>query len=269
MPIVRLAAVDNTATLVALPGLGRNSYSFMPSMFTPVRELGITVFCMDYGTHVDSIQDMAAYVWSCLDNLVASHSPLVLLGYSMGGFVAQAMYSQRPSSVSGVVFLSTTCPTVEDVLAPFMSKSALATTMQLWFSDQDKEQRARRAAVLAKHKAGLLEVPLSEYMHVLDHSRIPKEEYGKEMAACFAYALSNVSVGIVARMTCPVLVIYGSRDEVIPVKSMRRLRDALPLAKTYTEIEIPGGGHSVMYQSTKVISDNLTQWLKRVLKSIL
>ena len=264
MPIIRLDPVGpRRATLVALPGLGHNAYSFLPSSFAPVRQLGVSVVFMEYASHVDTVQDMAAYVWRCLDNMGATTGPVLLLGYSMGGFVLQAMYKQRPGSVWGIVFLSTTCPIPEDVFTPFLSKANMVTSAKLCMGNR-RQRRGRAKTIMARHAAGTLDVPVQEYMHALHHSDIPYNLYVKEVGAVMAYSLSGASVAIIRRVTCPVLLMYGSLDDVIPVESIRRLRQAAAFASTFTEVEIYGTGHGAMYDAADVFRASLVKWVREL-----
>jgi fermentation-respiration switch protein FrsA (DUF1100 family) len=51
-----------------------------------------------------------------------------------------------------------------------------------------------------------------------------------------------LSIDRIARVTCPVLVIAGDRDGIIPIEHSRRLYERVPTAKTF--VTVPGAGHN-------------------------
>ena len=265
MPIVRLDPVGFHAgpprpSFVALPGLNCNSYSYPPSLFKPLREGGMTVYLMEYGPHVNTIGDMATYIWTCLENMEATF-PVVLLGLSMGGFVAQAMYRQKPSLVTGIIFLSTTSITAGDLYEPLLDPSTLIKNLKLWTMSSKQYRKKMIQDITDMHFDGQLPIPLDEYLHVMENSSISKEMYAKEWGAILAFAVSNVSPGIVRSIKPPVLLIYGSEDPVIPAESIRRLRNARSAA-SFTEVEIPGKGHGAMYEAPVIFTQAITKWAK-------
>ncbi|MGH7378363.1 MAG: alpha/beta hydrolase, partial [Candidatus Methylomirabilales bacterium] len=46
----------------------------------------------------------------------------------------------------------------------------------------------------------------------------------------------------IARVSCPVLVIHGDRDSIIPIAQGRKLFEAVPGRKAF--LEVPGGDHN-------------------------
>ena len=53
--------------LIALPGLGCTAFCVPLQAFEGIADAGITVYAADYGTYVDSIDQMAAAVWAAIE----------------------------------------------------------------------------------------------------------------------------------------------------------------------------------------------------------
>ncbi len=90
-----LCAHANNVTVVALPGMGGTAWSFPTALFETMRRAGCTVLAVTYGPITSSIPAIAAGVWRTVHAAAVaggfSVGNIVLMGYSMGGFVAQAM----------------------------------------------------------------------------------------------------------------------------------------------------------------------------------
>ena len=135
-----LTAASNNVTVVALPGMGGTAWSFPSSLFTAMRSAGCTVIAITYGPVMSSIPAMAEGVWATLERASCSSTSscgvscgpavgnLVLMGYSMGGFVAQAMLRclqarTRPGTVIGVILLASAAPEITLSTAAHMMRS--------------------------------------------------------------------------------------------------------------------------------------------------
>jgi len=241
-------SVHGAVTLVALPGLGRNARSFPPTALSSVKSCSVRILCADYGNATHSIQAMAYRVWEDLDHADLLQ-PVVLMGYSMGGFVAQCMYSQQPARVRGIAFVSTTAPTVEHI-GDFVGNIG-----------QPKDAWVEQIRLKLK-RAGAPEAYLRELLDVNVSSRVSKEEYRRHTVAIIAYIVSGVAPQKVAKITCPTLLLYGDRDKVIRPEAVHRLGTML-VRSSVTEIVIPGVSHYIMAEAPMEFGACMRSWLTR------
>jgi len=219
----------NATVLVALPGLGGTGLSFPEEAFDELHEAGVKVYFADYGDHVESVSDMAMAIWTAL-TAVGVFTPVILLGFSMGGFVAQTMYEQSPNRVKGIVFLSTTCFTLDDAVQTLL---------------QDTSQHVKRG----QQPLGAGRPP----------GMVSEEVYKRELSAVTQYITAN-TCRFFSTVTVPVLSIYGAKDSVIAVKSMKKLRK---LAKTvpFEEYVFVNGSHRLIYESPHKFGNIVTKWV--------
>ncbi len=220
-------------TLVALPGLGGNAWSFPEAMFDGVRSMGVTVVCMSYGTDVTTVVEMAKSSWDKLRDIgVALHpGSVVLLGYSMGGFVAQEMTTLHRDWVSGVVFLATACAQRSNILvSPKVLQDAVS-------------RRIRRSHKYAPKKAV-----------------VGRGTFIREMLAVFGFVLVSNSCSKLKKINVPVLILHGEQDDVLPVNNATRLQSNLHNA-VVTFVAVPDTTHALPFEQTAYVSDILALWL--------
>lgn len=249
--------VGNGVTLVALPGWGASQWSFPCRLFSVPRTLGCRVLVMSYGSALSSIEDMAAHVWAQLRALHADCN-IVLCGYSMGGFVAQAMMLApwAQSAVRGMVLIATGCAQEGAVpIAPEM-QAAIASGAVLHREDVASSllslfPRAYLFRQPAAYITGVL-VPF------LETARIPDAARAEQGVAILKWAMSASSCAVLARVTCPVLILQGDNDTVIAPCAARQLHALIPRS---TMRVLPGVGHAVPVQAARQASDMIGQWM--------
>jgi pimeloyl-ACP methyl ester carboxylesterase len=113
--------------VVALPGLGETATTFPPALFAPLQAHGLTCVAVTYGpASVKSVPAMAADTWAGIRSLFGDIPvPVVLMGWSLGGFVAQTMTRNNPGPdvVVGVVLAATGCGKISTMLKGMRLKS--------------------------------------------------------------------------------------------------------------------------------------------------
>jgi pimeloyl-ACP methyl ester carboxylesterase len=241
-PPVKLATIDllapvrstpPVANLVALPGLGGTALSFPARAFQDAVDAGVAVYIADYNEQISSVAAMAHGVWTAI--LAAGIDEQVfLLGYSMGGFVAQSMYLQAPTRVAGLILLSTACLTLADMVTTFLG---------------GKHTHALRSFMRGARPR---DVP--------DAGIVSRETFEKELAAVVAHVISNAGKFMQTVNNCPIASIYGSKDKVICVESMARLRQVASQTP-FNEYVFPDAGHDLIYTQPSALAALLAQWL--------
>lgn len=248
----------SAVTLVALPGLGGNANSFPCRMFTALRAMGTQVYAMSYGTGVDSIPEMARNQWLNLNGLGVCGN-VVLLGYSMGGFVAQEMVKQEPSRVIGLVLLSTSC--VRDGYMP-LGPAVIEPILR-----GDKPKRTDPAHDLAMLFPPRFLATLNphylqdELLPFMRSARVSEDIYMREVISIIEYIAYAKGCDSLSQIKGPVLIIQGLSDEVIPRESADRLAGNIPHGIYRKIIRMPGVGHGIAIQTPGQVGSDVVKWM--------
>ena len=176
-----------------------------------------------------------------------------LLGWSMGGFIAQTVGMQHPTRINKLVLLSSDPGGAEADLAPAEVWSQLTDT-----SGTPHEQ-ARRLLFLLFPSA----VAESIYRKFGDivaaaRARLSADLVNRQVAAMKTWHRDGVS-SLLRAMKLPVLVATGTADQVIPPSNALKLVNAIPGAWL---AQFKGGGHAFMAQYPQALADLINNFLK-------
>ena len=174
-----------------------------------------------------------------------------LLGWSMGGFVAQRFALTYPNKVNKLILYGSHYGGVEtiapeqkiiDILSnPAVSPMELISTL---FPDE----------WLSQNPAPWLVMPT------------PNEPYnyvtiGLQYAACQGWlSTENKTVEQLDQLKMPVLVICGEQDKIAPSQNSVNLAKLISHA---TLVEIPNSGHGLMYQEPELFTKYLLDFLAK------
>lgn len=197
-----------------------------------------------------TIETMAADLEALLDARGIEKLPVA--GWSMGGFIAQALAARAPRRVEALVLLSTDPGGPDAVLADPAVWAQLADN-----SGTPREQATRLISLL---------FPPSVAVEI-------DRQFGNVVAAARA-ALSpaalSAQVGAMdawhtaeqpaADGAPPVLIAHGSEDIVIPPENGERLAARWPNSRVE---RFAGGGHAFMAQEPERLADLITSFLRR------
>ena len=254
--------------LVALPGLGGVADSFPPSLFKETRALGVPVVAVCYPSDsVGTIAAMASAVWQTLFAMGVCGN-VVLLGYSMGGFVAQNMVEQQPSRVAGVVLVATACSDGADLV---IGRRVMASALRTGFAGAATTGAAgprltqQRIPLDLLFPAEYLERHDSAFIrdHVLPEKGdpvMPDAVWLQQLFAVLQFVVRTHSCARLADITVPVLIIHGAHDAVLPIDNARQLVGSLRRAPITTRI-VRDAGHGVLYQQPGAVGSDVAAWL--------
>ncbi len=197
------------------------------------------------GTPLTSIGAMATWVGALID--AAGAPSAVLVGHSMGALVALEAASQFPARITSITLIGAAAamPVHADLLAAAAANDHSAIDMvTLWGYG---------------HAAGLggSQAP-GVWMIGAGQSVLEKAGPGvlhKDLAACNAYREGTAAA---ARVTAPVLLICGERDQMTPLKSGRALAAALSRA---TLRILSGAGHMLMAERPHEVQSAIAEHL--------
>jgi pimeloyl-ACP methyl ester carboxylesterase len=192
----------------------------------------------DLGTNVLTVDGMAADLEALIDALAIER--LAVVGWSMGGFVAQALARRTPRRIASLSLLAT------DAGGPAATRAAAEAWARLIDrSGSEREQAARLIALLFPPELAT-EID-REFGEVVAAARaqLSSEALRAQEGAMDAWHGEDPPSGGDATNRLPVLIAHGDLDEVIPVANAELLAARWPGA----EVELfPGCGHALMAQ---------------------
>ena len=166
-----------------------------------------------------------------------------VLGWSMGGFVAQRLSTNGDSVVRRLVLAATNPGGPRAVLGP------------AWVQQEDSDaQASARAYVRANYPPGArgqgwafvhrVNRAIAEGRYPLDV--VPAVTYDAMVGAEDPWLRSTGNLDRIRSVSLPVLVVTGSEDVVTPPVNSRLIASALSNA---TLTLVPGAGHSFLFQA--------------------
>jgi pimeloyl-ACP methyl ester carboxylesterase len=203
----------------------------------------------DDGTPLDiaGLADDAAHV---IDMLGFGH--VNVLGWSMGGFIAQTLALQHPNRVKKLILLSTDAGGADADLASTRVWSQLIAT-----SGTPDEQARRLLSLLFPS-----DVAESLYRQFGDivaaaRARLSPDLVNRQAAAMCAWHHDGVGNRL-SGINVPVLIATGTEDIVVPASNALKLVNAIPRAWL---AQFPRGGHAFMAQYPDQLTDLINCFL--------
>jgi pimeloyl-ACP methyl ester carboxylesterase len=174
-----------------------------------------------------------------------------MLGWSMGGFIAQTLALQHPDLVDKLVLLSTDPGGADADLASAAVWSQLVDT-----SGTPHEQARRLLSLL--FPSDVAESFYREFGDIVAaaRARLSPDLINRQAAAMDAWHRNGV--GDLREINAPVLIATGSEDVVIPPSNALRLVNAIPNAWL---AQFPHGGHAFMAQYPGPLADLINCFL--------
>jgi pimeloyl-ACP methyl ester carboxylesterase len=194
-----------------------------------------------------------------------------LVGNSMGAMVSVLLAASRPDLVDGLVLLDPAAAPPGPGLGPI---GALYTGATFWLLEAIQGRTglmtAERKAKLTMKACGVDPTGIPQY--VTDRTVALMEERTDAEAmdkAFFQAARSCTSMMIhpgryrraMDALECPVLLIHGDRDRLVPVQSARDVAKRNP---DWTYVELPGIGHVPQLEIPHRTFDEICNWLAAI-----
>jgi pimeloyl-ACP methyl ester carboxylesterase len=190
-----------------------------------------------------TVGGMATHALAFIDGLGLSECDM--LGYSLGGMVAQVIARQRPSVIRRMILVGTAPRGGDDImhlekpsLAKFLRDPSLrgyAVLQKIFFASTDSSQTAGHLFITR----------LAQRRDDLDRPSGP-EVAAAQMAAFREWEhFAGERFSDLAPIGQPTLVVNGIHDEMIPIANSYRLAENLPNAVLLT---YPDSGHGSLFQ---------------------
>lgn len=200
-------------------------------------------------------------------------SPVILMGNSMGGMISLLEASAAPAAVAGLILVDPALPFVlarPDPLVAAMFGLSLVPGL-----GRALTARRRRRASADEVVAGILRLCCAE------PARIPADVVARHVAVAaqragfsgadqdFATALRSVAATIgypgrrayqrqIRALGCPVLLIHGTGDRLVPIAAARAAARA---SSAWTLAELAGVGHVPQLEAPSETAALITGWL--------
>jgi pimeloyl-ACP methyl ester carboxylesterase len=199
-----------------------------------------------------AIANMARDICGLLDQLDITR--VHLLGYSMGGAIAQEFVRQFPERVSSLILCATMCGGPRAIYA----KSSLVRVMR----DLDglsPEQAARRIWKVTYSRGYLERHPEIAEAQMRREIALPTPLHAADLQFQ-AFAEFDGSKAL-SDVRCPALVLTGDLDELISPQNSRMMAKLIPGAKLMI---IPGCGHRVMWEASDECASSISEFIAAV-----
>ncbi len=178
-------------------------------------------------------------------------------GMSMGGMIAQELAIRHPDQVIKVVLGCTMAGGSTAKLAPPEAGLKLVTAIKLMSTDPDKAFDMIMPLVvppkfIAAH-------PEFKQMMLAGRTAIPPTPPETAERAMAGLATFN-AYDRLPQIKCPVLIVHGDQDALIPAENAAIIKTRIPHAELYT---IPGAGHMYSAEDPVGVNKRIVDWLKR------
>lgn len=185
-------------------------------------------------------------------------NPAVVVGNSMGGFVSAELAIRRPESVERLMLVSSAGVSQMDVAKQPILAAAKAATLvitenaaqQRWLAGRPALRHAALALV-ARHPSRIR--PDMAYEGLIKGTAKPGFETA--LRACLEYDFRDR----LPQIGCPVLVVWGEKDAVIPVEDADKFIDLIDGAR---KIVMEDTGHIPMVERAPTFNDTLQEFLE-------
>ena len=195
------------------------------------------------GSVPTTMAGMAAHALAFLDGLGIKACDV--LGYSLGGMVAQQMALERPSALRRIILVGTAPRGGDDIMhlgKPRLSQvlsdpklQGYAVLQHLFFAETETSQKAGKAFTDRLMQRGADREPISGPA-IAEAQMGAFREWEK---------LSGERFSELKRIHHPTLVVNGVHDDMVPVRNSYFLSENLPNAVLLT---YPDAGHGSLFQ---------------------
>lgn len=178
-----------------------------------------------------SIEQMADDVASVVESC---GGPAVVVGASMGGYIAMTLAVRRSELVAALVLVSTLTGGPDSYGVP-------EETQMAWAANRGRPpQEFARATMPLSLAPGWVEEHPGRFEELLaarlEHPT-PPEAWQAQWDACSRFLVDGVPPGAIEQ---PTWVVHGTLDRVVPVENAAAIKRRIPQA---TVTELPGAGH--------------------------
>ncbi len=196
------------------------------------------------GPPLGSISEMAVWLGDLIDAFDCRSS--ILVGHSMGSYVALHRATADPGSVLALVLVGTSdrMQVHPELLAAAADRDTHAIDLMVgWMHTGTHRFGGHRSA--GSWSAGSSRRTIERNLAAL----------GSDLAACAEFAPTSLAV------TCPTLIVSGDADKMTPSAAAGRLAR---LVAGSEHVVLDGGGHMAMYERSEDVNGAIVAFLSTV-----
>ena len=197
-----------------------------------------------------STRDMAADTIALMDTVGIEKAHV--LGYSMGGMVAQEMALNFPKKVAGLILVATDCGISLRIKAQPDATRLFSEMIRL---GTNEAKLAAAGCLFAKQTFEKKPEVIERYTEV--SQRFPASQ--KMLAKQWAAVTQHDACSRLAHIPSPTLAITGSEDVLIPPQNASVLAERIPDAQM---ISIDGGGHLFLIEQPRQFNEAVIKFLE-------
>lgn len=270
---VQLAKLDNIIIgyrtlgegplLILANGALTNMHSWDPDLLKKLSE-SFQVLIFDYpGIGYSTYQQIpfsAETIVDCLFNFIdqLKLKPVAVIGYSMGGLIAQKFAVKYPNKIKALVLISTTCGGSE---ATWCSAQTLQKIERVTAKKTSGEEQLEQMLSvmftpesLPRFAARTKKIITSAAMEGLVNHAMQQ----KELEVIERWRTDDELAKQITKLKLPVLIIAGKQDEMVPFVNSELLEKKFSQAKL---IAYDDAGHGVIYQYPLDIAGSIKDFL--------
>jgi len=200
-----------------------------------------------------TIADMAADVIGMMDEIGIDSAGI--FGVSMGGLITQTLALDYPDRVKKAV-LGCTSHGGRHAIQP--QQEVMELLASIGDPNMDPEEAARKRAPIMFSERFMREDPerMEQYMQMsLRYQPTPQGAAGQMQALSFFNVKRRLG-----EIRCPVLVITGDEDRMMPPGNAQLLADGIPCAELYV---VEGAGHGFFEEKPEEVNRVLIDFFRK------
>ena len=196
-----------------------------------------------------STRDMAADTVALMEAVGIDKAHV--LGYSMGGMIAQEMALTRPEKVNGLILVATDCGISLRIKAKPESSRLFTEMVRLGTIEA---RQAAAACLFANQAFESRPDIIQRYAEVSARFPASQQTLSRQWAAITRHDACDRLPDI----SSPTLAITGSEDELIPPENSGVMAENIPAAQM---ISIDGGGHQFVIEQPEAFNEAVMSFL--------
>ncbi len=180
-----------------------------------------------------------------------------LLGFSMGGCIAQEMVLNYPNRVTKLILSSSWSGPSHGIVTPIPEENPFLKMLPLM--KEGKIEKLARILINSlfpedykKNNPHIVEKAIKNYMA---HPPTPRGFEGQS-----AYAETFETYDRLSKINIPTLILHGTEDKLVPVENAKILAEKIPSAEL---ILFKNAGHGLIVQEYKLWTQKVIEFLKR------
>ncbi|MFX1328147.1 MAG: alpha/beta fold hydrolase [Promethearchaeota archaeon] len=180
-----------------------------------------------------------------------------LLGFSMGGCIAQELFLNYPSRVRKLVLTSSWCGPSQGIATPIPEENPFTKMVPL-MKEGEYEKMARILVDslfpenFKKSNPNFIENVIKNYMK---HPPSPVGFKGQR-----AYVETFDTYERLSEIKIPTLILHGTEDKILPVENAKILAEKIPSAELFL---FENTGHGMNIQENELWTQKIIEFLKR------